>query len=164
MPQGCRECRAAAKRQCELGSGTLPSADLCAMVSKMKTLFVLLLAMVPWAAALEGTVWYDSKGEVAVVEGAASQPIPEPFVPGWRKRELARQDRQGSYRSSIYDDWHSRGSYGYRTGSRSYGGWGYCRPIRRSHYSGSYRTTSGRFSACFSSGFSGGARIGVLIR
>jgi len=118
----------------------------------------------PWAAALEGTVWYDSSGEVVLVEGAAVEPTPEPFVPEWRQRELARLDRQGSYRTSIYDDWHLRGYYGYRRGYRSYGGWGYCRPVRPSHYGGCYRSTSGRFTACFSSGFSGGARIGVVIR
>ena len=134
------------------------------MVLGMKVLLVLLLAMLRWATALEGTVWYDSKGEVVLVEGTAVQPTPEPFVPEWRKRELARHDRQGAYRTSIYDSWHSRAYDGCGVGYRNYVGWGYCRPVRRSHYSGSYRTTSGRFSACFSSGFSGGTRIGVVIR
>ncbi|MBK1828938.1 hypothetical protein [Haloferula rosea] len=130
----------------------------------MKNLIGVLLAVLPCAAALEGTVWYDSEGEVAVVEGAAASPTPEPFVPEWRKRELERRERQGVNQRSIYDDWHSRGYYGYRRDYRTYGGWGYCRPIRRTRYCGSYRSTSGRFTACFSSGFYGGARIGVVIR
>ena len=70
----------------------------------MKALFLLLLAGVLQAGGIEGTVWYDSKGEVAWVEGPASvEKAREPFVPLWVARE-ARRDRnlRRGYRRSDY--------------------------------------------------------------
>lgn len=126
----------------------------------------ILLAGAAWA--VEGTVWYDSSGQVAVVEGPAAKPLPEPFVPEWRKRELERRERQGAYRSSLYDDWHWRGYRGYRSRYyRHYGGWyggyyGCYRPVPYRGFHGSYRSTSGRFTAVYRSG--AGARVGVVFR
>jgi hypothetical protein len=75
----------------------------------MKTILFLGLAAIAQAAGIEGTVWYDSKGKVAWVEGpAANTEIRKPFVPHWVAYEQ-RRDRA------------LRG--GYRPYSRGYRGW-----------------------------------------
>jgi hypothetical protein len=132
----------------------------------MKFLLPTLLLLSSWAVAVEGTVWYDAKGEVAVVEGPSAKPLPEPFVPESLQRELERRNRQQFHQSSIYDDWHSRGDLHYARYSRFPGGWYGCyRPVRPNCFRGSYRSTSGRFAASFNSGgCAPGARISVLIR
>lgn len=93
----------------------------------MKTaLFALLLASAQ-AGAIEGTVWYDSKGKVAWVDGpAAEKKAPEPFVPQWVARE-ERRDRalRGDYRprGNASYDWPAWGARGY---------WSAVRPVYRS--------------------------------
>lgn len=70
----------------------------------MKAGLFLLLAGALQAGEIEGTVWYDSKGEVAWVEGPASEEkAREPWVPQWVARE-ARRDRElkGDYRRNGY--------------------------------------------------------------
>ena len=55
--------------------------------------FLLLFAGTLQAEEIEGTVWYNSKGEVAVVDGpAAEKKAPEPWLPQWVARE-ARRDK-----------------------------------------------------------------------
>lgn len=126
----------------------------------------ILLAVSAWA--VEGTVWYDSSGQVAAVEGPAAKPLPEPFVPEWRKRELERRERQGAYRSSLYNDWHRRGYRGYHSSyCRHHGGWyggyyGCCQPVPCRGFRGPLRFASGRFTAVDRSG--AGARVGVVLR
>lgn len=132
---------------------------------QMKALFLGFLLLTSAGMAVEGTVWYDASGEVAVVEGPAAEPLAEPFVPEWRQREIARRERQGSYRSSLYDDWRWQGDRS--PYFQVYGGWyrgghGCYRPIRRGGFYGSYRSTSGRFTATYRSG--GGLRTAFLIR
>lgn len=63
----------------------------------MKMLSVLIVCLSPLVIADEGTVWYDAEGEVAYVEGPEAAKVEEPFVPEWRKREIARRERQGAY-------------------------------------------------------------------
>ncbi|MGE9271299.1 MAG: hypothetical protein ACQKBU_10900, partial [Verrucomicrobiales bacterium] len=146
-------------KRVELGAfASLRGGTVCARVStvKLACVFALLLPL-PSAVALEGTVWYDSEGEVVLVEGPAAESAPEPFVPEWRKREIERRERQGRYTSSIYEDWHRRGD-----DVRSWGGYG-CRSayvwdsrlIRRTGSAATFRTRSGRFfssGACYRSG------------
>jgi len=85
---------------------------------------LLLLTGFLQAVEIEGTVWYDSKGQIVVVDGpAAEKKAPAPWIPQWVARE-ARRDKalRGGYRRSrswshdIYPVW----------------GWsyavGYCRP------------------------------------
>lgn len=55
--------------------------------------FLLLFAGILQAEEVEGTVWYNSKGEVVVVDGpAAEKKAPEPWLPQWVARE-ERRDR-----------------------------------------------------------------------
>lgn len=88
-----------------------------------KALFILLVASAH-AAEVDGTVWYDSKGKVAWVDGpAAEKKDPAPFVPQWVARE-ERRDRalRGDYRprGRGADVWPAWGyGYGYSSGYRS---------------------------------------------
>ena len=75
------------------------------------------------ARDIEGTVWYDSQGKVAWVEGPAAQKKPEPFVPHWVAYEQ-RRDRalRGGFRrhSRHGDAWPAWGGAWYGgTGFRS---------------------------------------------
>lgn len=93
----------------------------------------MLLLVSAHAGEVEGTVWYDSKGEVAWVDGpAAEKKAPAPFIPQWVARE-ERRDRalRGDYRprgrdADAWPVWDS--GYGY-TGAYLY----------RGGYGGSYR-------------------------
>lgn len=49
---------------------------------------------------IDGDVWYDADGEVAWVDGPASEPLAPPFVPEWRRRELERRSAAGRGRWS----------------------------------------------------------------
>jgi hypothetical protein len=61
---------------------------------KSAALLLFALAVPALAGKIEGTVWYDSKGRVAWVEGPAArkEPAREPFVPRWIAYEK-RRDR-----------------------------------------------------------------------
>lgn len=92
-------------------------------------LFSALLLPLP-AEEIEGTVWYDAQGRVVLVEGPAAEPAPKPFVPGWKKAELAREQRRKDPLRWQRPDrfhraaWYSAASPGYRAW-----GWG-VRPMR----------------------------------
>ncbi len=71
------------------------------------------------AGGIEGTIWYDAKGEVAWVEGpAAEKQAREPFVPHWvraeQRRDRGRRPEFRAYRR--YDDtlWTTGYAAGYR--------------------------------------------------
>jgi hypothetical protein len=68
----------------------------------MRALLPLLLAGSLHAGTIEGTVWYDAKGEVAWVDGPAARESRPPFVPRWVARE-ERRDRalRGSPRPRV---------------------------------------------------------------
>jgi hypothetical protein len=90
----------------------------------MKCVILILLAGSLPADSIEGTVWYDSKGKVAWVDGpAAEKKAAEPFVPQWIARE-ERRDRalRGGYRP------HGRASSGWP----AWGYWSGVRPYDRS--------------------------------
>lgn len=73
----------------------------------------------------EGTVWYDSKGEIAVIDPpAAGRQAKEPFVPQWGARE-ERRDR------ALRGGNHRRRS---RAGD-FYPVWGWGFPLRSCHSS-----------------------------
>mgnify|MGYP000300740558 CR=1 FL=1 len=120
----------------------------------MKAMVLGAALVLPLAAEeVEGTVWYDANGEVALVEGPAAEPAPRPFVPEWRKRELEREARRRDpLRWQERDRHWDRGWYG------GYSGWGYrtygwsVRPIR---------ATGSHLRACFGGGRSGAS---VIIR
>ena len=89
----------------------------------MKAVIFLLLAGALQATEIEGTVWYNAEGKVAIVDGpAAEKRAPQSWQPQWVARE-ARRDKalRGEFRhrssrryyGSGYDDY----GYGY--------GWGY---------------------------------------
>jgi hypothetical protein len=75
----------------------------------MKTALFILLLVSSKAGAIEGTVWYDSKGKVAWVDGpAAEKKAPAPFIPQWVAREERRDKAlRGDYRprSNASYDW-----------------------------------------------------------
>ncbi|MCU0796847.1 MAG: hypothetical protein MUF31_13040 [Akkermansiaceae bacterium] len=83
----------------------------------MKVALLFLLTLLP-ALGIEGTVWYDSKGKVAWVDGPAADKTPETFVPEWRRREIERRERMnqpgGSRYQGPYSPWNS--GYGNRWG------------------------------------------------
>ena len=58
----------------------------------MKAVILMLLSVLP-AVGLEGTVWYDSAGNVAWVDGPAAAQREASFVPGWEQRENERRER-----------------------------------------------------------------------
>ena len=79
------------------------------------------------ATEIEGTVWYDAGGKIAVVDGpAAEKKAPEPFVPKWvareerRDRALRGEFRHRTHRSRSYDDggwaWSYPAGYYFGTG------------------------------------------------
>jgi hypothetical protein len=81
-------------------------------IQGMKAVSLLLLTGALQAGEIEGTVWYDSQGKVAVVDGPASTiKAPEPFVPHWVKeeerREIAARDsvRPPSYSRRSEETW-----------------------------------------------------------
>jgi hypothetical protein len=92
----------------------------------MKAIFFILLLVSSKAGAIEGTVWYDSKGKVAWVDGpAAEKKAAAPFIPQWVERE-ERRDRalRGDHRprSNTSYDWPAWSYWGavrpgYRPGS-----------------------------------------------
>jgi hypothetical protein len=87
---------------------------------KAGILFFAAITSLP-AAAAEKTVWYDSKGNVALVEKESSK-IPEPFIPQWVARE-ERRDRalKGSPGPRRSRGWSSTWSWAYPTyGSACY--------------------------------------------
>ncbi|WP_367870183.1 hypothetical protein [Luteolibacter sp. Populi] len=99
----------------------------------MKAGLLLLLTTALQATEIEGTVWYDAKGKIAVVDGpAAEKKAPEPFVPKWvareerRDRALRGEFRHRTSRSRSYGEggwaWSYPASYYFGTGG------GYCRP------------------------------------
>ncbi|WP_265594710.1 hypothetical protein [Haloferula sp. BvORR071] len=87
----------------------------------MKAVIFLLLAGALQATEIEGTVWYNSEGKVAVVDGPATEKrAPHTWQPQWFARE-ARRDKalRGEFRHRS-----SRRTYG--DGYDDYGyGWGY---------------------------------------
>lgn len=115
-----------------------------------------MLALPLRAVEVEGTVWYDAEGKVALVEGPAAESAPVPFVPEWRKREIARQERGYTGRSGIYfrDFWRGYGAYGYY---RSYRPRGWC--VRRAV---PYRRGRGGFYGAYRG--SRGSGVTVVIR
>ncbi len=85
----------------------------------MKAIFFILLLISSQAGAIEGTVWYDAKGEVAWVDGpAAVKKAPTPFIPQWVAREERRDEAlRGDYRprDNASYDWPA---WGYWSGLR----------------------------------------------
>ena len=87
----------------------------------MKAGCLLLLTGLLQAGEIDGTVWYDSKGQIVVVDGPAAKKAPAPWLPQWVARE-ARRDRalRGGYRRSrswsndIYPVWGWSYAVGYR--------------------------------------------------
>jgi hypothetical protein len=106
----------------------------------MKAALFMLLIVSAHAGEVDGTVWYDSKGKVAWVDGpAAEKKSPAPFIPQWVARE-ERRDRalRGDYRprgrgADVWPTW----GYGYSSGYISHGGYRSC----RSYPSSSFRVT-----------------------
>lgn len=84
-------------------------------------LIVMLTPLLAEERELEGEVWYDADGNVVLVEGPAAEPLEEPFVPEWRKREIARRERayHVSPGWSRHRGWDDGWSYGY--GHAGYG-------------------------------------------
>jgi hypothetical protein len=108
----------------------------------MKAAFFILLAVSADAGAIEGTVWYDARGEVAWVDGPAARESRPPFVPQWVARE-ERRDRalRGDSRprgrwSSAWPVWGYGGGYwtGYRPHSRVWGPTFRCRSVPTSSF------------------------------
>lgn len=112
----------------------------------MKTALFMFLLVSAHAGEVEGTVWYDSKGEVAWVDGpAAEKKAPAPFIPQWVARE-ERRDRalRGDYRprgrgADAWPVWDS--GYGYSGGYRYRGGYGGSYRACRSYPSSSFHVT-----------------------
>ncbi len=87
---------------------------------------MLLLVSAP-AGAIEGTVWYDSKGKVAWVDGpAAVKKAPAPFIPQWVAREERRDE-------ALRGDYRPRGDASYDTPT-----WGYWSGLRPVYRTGSF--------------------------
>lgn len=87
-------------------------SSLREQIEAMKAGLLLLLAGALQAGEIDGTVWYDSKGKVAWVEGPASKErAREPFVPHWvayekrRDRALRGDFRRRSRGSDAYPVW-----------------------------------------------------------
>ncbi len=108
----------------------------------MKAAFFILLAVSAHAGAIEGTVWYGARGEVAWVDGPAARESRPPFVPQWVARE-ERRDRalRGGLRSrarwsSGWPVWGSGGDCwtGYRSHSRVWGPTFRCRSMPSSSF------------------------------
>ena len=90
----------------------------------MKASFFILLFASTHAGAIEGTVWYDSKGKVAWVDGpAAVKKVSAPFIPQWVARE-GHRDR------ALRGDYRPRSNASYDWPAWSY--WGAVRPGYRS--------------------------------
>lgn len=79
---------------------------------KAGILFFAAISSLPSVAA-EKTVWYDSKGNVALVEKETAK-IPEPFIPQWTARE-ERRDRalKGSPSARRSRSWSSTWGWAY---------------------------------------------------
>lgn len=112
----------------------------------MKMSFILFLVSAGLLSAAEKDVWYNSKGEVFRVTKAVKEK--QPFVPEWKKRELAREaarreGRDRSFRSRPHTYY---GNYGHGY----YGGY-YVHPhfIRAGHHHGSYRRSPFRFHGTY---------------
>lgn len=112
----------------------------------MKTALFMLLLVSAHAGEVEGTVWYDSKGKVAWVDGlAAEKKAPAPFIPQWVARE-ERRDRalRGDYRprgrgADSWPVWDS--GYGYSGGYLYRGSYGGSYHACRSYPSSSFHVT-----------------------
>lgn len=114
----------------------------------MKTALFMLLLVSAHAGEVEGTVWYDSKGKVAWVDGpAAEKKAAAPFIPQWVARE-ERRDRalRGDYRprgrgADVWPVWNSGYGYGYSGGYRYRGSYGGSYRSCRSYPSSSFHYT-----------------------
>ena len=90
----------------------------------MKAGYLLVLTGALQAAEPEPTVWFDSKGKVALVEAPAAK-AREPFIPQWVAREERRdQALKGGTRHRRSRAWFSS-SWGW---SCPVYGFGYCTP------------------------------------
>ncbi|MEP4078610.1 hypothetical protein [Haloferula sp.] len=123
----------------------------------MKGCYWLVLALPLVAAEPDDTTWYDSEGQVVLVESANAEPAEVPFVAEWRQREIDRRERySGTWSSEIWPVWggdyfpRRRSLYnGYRARHGHYPGI----RVRGSHYGG-----GGYYRPC-SSGSRGGATV-----
>jgi hypothetical protein len=94
------------------------------------------------AGEIEGTVWYDARGEVAWVDGPAARDSRPPFVPQWVARE-ERRDRalRGGFRprsrwTSAWPVWGYGGGYwiSHAPRHRASGGFFRCRSFPSSSF------------------------------
>jgi len=107
----------------------------------VKPLWILVFALPLMGEESGETIWYDSEGKVARVEGPDAECAEKPFVAEWRKREIERRERSIDdysvpFKSGTdrwgYGGWHAR----WMIGTYSSGRYGCFSP--RS-YSGFYR-------------------------